>query len=385
MTSRLKLGMVGGGDGAFIGAVHRMAARLDGRWELVAGAFQSDPGKSVAFGRSLGLNEDRCYPDFKQMATDEAKRSDPIDAVAIVTPNHMHHPVACVFLDAGIAIICDKPLTTSADAADEIARRVRDSGLPFIMTHNYSAYPMIREARARVSSGRLGAIRLVEVEYAQDWLATELPGNKQSAWRGDPKQAGPGGALGDIATHAFQLAEFVAGARVEHVAADLSAFVANRKVDDNVHAMLRFAGGARGMLWASQVAVGAANGLRIRVYGERGSISWAQETPDTLELGALGEPNQVLRRGGPGVGSAAQAATRLPGGHPEGYLEAFAQIYCEAADIVSAHKQGSPAPPTAQITPGVVDGVRGVAFIEAAIASSQNNCAWTPIKPKDGD
>lgn len=375
---RLRLGMVGGGEGAFIGGVHRMAARIDDKWELVAGNFQSDPEKSVAFGRGLGLAPDRCYGDFRTMAASEAKRADRIDAVSIVTPNSTHHAIARAFLDVGIAVICDKPMTITRKHADDLADVVARTRLPFILTHNYSGYPMVRDARTMIAAGDLGAIRIVQVEYAQDWLASDLPGNKQADWRGDPSRAGPGGALGDIATHAFQLAEFVTGLRVESLSSDLSTFVSGRKVDDNVNVMLRFPGGAKGMLWASQVAVGAVNGLRLRVHGEKGGLEWAQETPEELRFTPIGEPPRIYRRGGPGVSPAAQRATRIPAGHPEGYLEGFAQIYTDAAEVVRAHSDGR-APDPLAIPPGIEDGVRGVRFIEAAVASNGNNGAWTPL------
>lgn len=374
---RLRLGMVGGGEGAFIGAVHRMAARLDGQWELVAGAFQSDPAKSVAFGRGLGLAEDRCYRDFGAMAAAEAKHPDRIDAVSIVTPNSTHHPIARGFLDAGIPVICDKPLATNSSDARDLAGAVKRTGLPFVLTHNYSGGPMVRQARAMVEAGDLGKIRVVQVEYAQDWLATDLKNQKQADWRGDPARAGPGGALGDIATHAFHLAEFVTRLKAESLAADLSTFVPGRKVDDNAHVMLRFGGGAKGMLWASQVAPGKANGLSLRIYGERASLEWSQERPEELLFSWLGEPTRILRRGGQGLSPAAQRATRLPPGHPEGYLEAFAQIYVDAAELVRAYKEKRKPDPLATLVPGVEDGVRGVRFIEAAIASNGKNGAWT--------
>jgi predicted dehydrogenase len=380
VNTRLRLGMVGGGEGAFIGGVHRMAARLDGRWELVAGAFQSDPGRSRAFGASLGLDSARCYGDYTEMAKAEAARPDRIDAVAIVTPNHVHHPAAKAFLDAGIPVICDKPLTTKLTDALDLAARVGRSGLPFILTHNYSGYPMVRQARASVAAGELGRIRLVQVEYAQDWLATDLSANKQADWRGDPARAGPGGALGDIATHAFHLAEFASGLEVEALAADLTTFVSGRRVDDNAGVLLRFAGGARGMLWASQVAVGAANGLRLRIIGERASLDWFQEQPDDLLFSILGEPPRRLRRGGAGAGPAAQHATRLPGGHPEGYLEGFAQIYADAAELVQAWRDRRLPDAQATAAPGVAAGVRGVRFIEAAVRSNAANAAWTSLE-----
>lgn len=374
---RLALGMVGGGEGAFIGGVHRMAARLDDRWTLVAGAFSSDAGRSRAFGRELGLDDDRCYGDWQAMARAEAARPDRIDAVAIVTPNHLHHGPARTFLEAGIAVICDKPLTTGLADALDLADTVARTGTPFVLTHNYSGYAMVRQMRAMVAAGTLGAIRVVQAEYAQDWLATPLEGNKQADWRGDPAQAGPGGALGDIATHAYHLATFVLGAAADQVSAETSRFVPGRRLDDDVQLRLRWASGARGQLWASQVAVGAANGLRLRLYGETGGLEWSQEDPDILRYTPLGEPPRILRRGGPGLSAAAQAATRIPAGHPEGYLEGFAQIYADAADLVSAHKTGQPAAVTD--LPGVAAGVEGVRFIEASVRSAAADGRWTPL------
>lgn len=374
---RLKLGMVGGGEGAFIGAVHRMAARLDGRWDLVAGAFSSDAGRSVAFGRSLGLDEDRAYGDWAGMAAAESARADGIDAVAIVTPNHLHHGPARAFLDAGIAVICDKPLTTTLIDARDLEAAVERSGAPFVLTHNYSGYAMVRQMRAMVAAGELGAIRVVQAEYAQDWLATPLPGNKQADWRGDPERAGPGGALGDIATHAYHLASFVLGEAAQEISAETSRFVEGRRLDDDVQLRLRWASGARGSLWASQIAVGVANGLRLRLYGERGGLEWAQENPDILRFTRLGEAPRTLRRGGPGLAAAAMAATRIPAGHPEGYLEGFAQIYADAADVVAGWKAGTPV--VVDGLPGVREGVEGVRFIAAAVASAAEDGRWTRL------
>jgi predicted dehydrogenase len=371
--------MVGGGEGAFIGGVHRMAARLDGHWDLVAGNFQSDPGKSIAFGKSMGIDAARAYPDFRTMAASEAKRADRIDAVSIVTPNSAHHAIAREFLTAGIPVICDKPMTTTLRHAQDLADVVKQTGLPFILTHNYSGYPMTRQARAMVEAGELGAIRIAQVEYAQDWLARDIPGNKQADWRGDPSKAGPGGALGDIATHAFQLAEFVSGLTAETLAADLETFVPGRKVDDNVNVMLRFGGGAKGMLWASQVASGSVNGLKLRVFGDKGGLEWAQEAPETLLFTPLGEQQRIIRRGGAGASASATHATRVPGGHPEGYLECFAQIYSDAAELIRAHQDKREPNAFANLVPGIADGVRGVAFIEASIASSKANSAWTTL------
>lgn len=371
--------MVGGGEGAFIGAVHRMAARLDDRWTLVAGAFSSDPGRSRAFGLGLGLEPDRSYGDFSEMARAEAARPDGIDAVAIVTPNAAHFAPARAFLEAGIAVICDKPLTTGPAEARALSDLVERTGLPFVLTHNYSGYPMVRHARDLVARGVLGPIRVVQAEYAQDWLARDLPGNRQAGWRGDPDQAGPGGALGDIATHAFHLAAFVTGETPSAVSAETSRFVAGRRLDDDVQVRLRWAGGARGQLWASQVAIGASNGLRLRVIGADASLDWSQEDPDHLRFARLGEAPQVLRRGGPGLSPAAEAATRLPAGHPEGYLEGFAQIYADAADLILAHRAGLAPPDRLSGLPGVREGVEGVAFITAAVRSAAADGAWISL------
>lgn len=372
--------MVGGGEGAFIGVVHRMAARIDDRWMLAAGAFSADPARSNAFGLSLGLAPDRCYEDWRQMAAAEAARPDGIDAVAIVTPNHMHQAPAKAFLDAGVAVICDKPLASTLEDALDLAEVVQRTGVPFVLTHNYSGYPMVRQARAMVADGVLGAIRVVQVEYAQDWLARDLPGQKQAEWRGDPERAGAGGALGDIATHAYHLAVFVTGEAAHAVSAETSRFVPGRKLDDDVQLRLRWPDGARGQLWASQVAIGAANALRLRVYGEDGALEWFQEDPDLLRLTRLGEAPQILRRGGPGLSAAAQAATRIPAGHPEGYLEGFAQIYTDSAEIVRAHKERRPPHESALLAPGIADGVEGMRFIDAAVRSAAADGRWTSLR-----
>lgn len=377
---RLKLGMVGGGDGAFIGAVHRMAARIDGKWDLVAGAFSSDDARSRTFGQSLGLAEDRSYGDWQSMAKEEAARSDRIDAVAIVTPNHMHHGPARAFLEAGIAVICDKPLTSRLADALALEETVKRSGAPFVLTHNYSGYAMVRQARAMVARGDLGAIRVVQAEYAQDWLARDLSGNKQADWRGDPDRAGAGGALGDIGTHAYHLACFVTGTRAQAVSAETSRFVAGRRLDDDVQIRLRWASGARGQLWASQIAIGCANGLRLRVYGEDASLEWAQEEPDLLRFAKLGEAPHILRRGGPGLSPATMAATRIPAGHPEGYLEGFAQIYSDAAELVRAHKEKRAADANALAVPGIEDGVDGMRFIDASVRSAAAEGRWTALR-----
>ncbi len=368
----LKLGMVGGGQGAFIGGVHRIAARLDGHWHLVAGALSSDPQRAAASAQELGI--DRSYSDFRQMAHAEAARDDGIDAVAIVTPNHMHADPAIAFLEAGIAVICDKPLAATAEDAARIKAAAEASSAPFILTHNYTGHPMIRQAREMMRAGDLGKLRLVQVEYAQDWLTEPTDAdNKQADWRTDPARAGAG-AIGDIGTHAFNLAHFVTGEVPSHLAADLSSMVPGRLVDDNAHILLRYASGARGMLWASQVAVGNENGLRLRVYGDRGGLEWSQEHPNHMQFTRFGQPTQTLTRGGAGASAAANAVTRVPGGHPEGYLEAFATLYAEAADLI---RNGTV---TDSLLPGISDGINGMAFIETTLASARDGGVWRNLK-----
>jgi predicted dehydrogenase len=381
LKRRLRLGMVGGGQGAFIGAVHRIASRLDDRWQLVAGALSSDAERARASGEALLLPPDRVYPDFQTMADAETQRSDPIDAVAIVTPNHMHAAPARAFLQAGIHVICDKPLTISRQEAEELAKLAAETGLIFAVTHNYTGHPLVRQARHMVQSGELGKIRVVQVEYAQDWLATKLEdsGQKQASWRVDPAISGPGGSIGDIGTHAFNIAEFITGGKVHSLAADLHTFVAGRQLDDNAHMMLRFADGARGMLWCSQVAVGRENGLVIRVYGEKGGLEWHQEQPNTLMFAPLGEPPRMIRRNGAGADSVSQAASRVPAGHPEGYLEAFAQIYSDVAEQITARLEGRAPDKLALQAPTVEHGVRGVRFIEAAVQSSAADGEWVEL------
>jgi len=381
LNRRLRLGMVGGGRGAFIGAVHRIAARLDDRWELVAGALSSDPERARLSGEDLLLPNDRNYGTFQDMAQRESEREDGIDAVAIVTPNHAHAAAAEAFLRAGIHIICDKPLTTTRQEADRLAQLARESGLIFAVTHNYTGYPLVRQARAMVQAGELGAIRVVQVEYAQDWLATrvEETGSKQAEWRTDPSRSGPAGAVGDIGTHAFNLAEFITGDEVASLSAELHTFVEGRRLDDNAHMMLRFASGAKGMLWCSQVAAGLENGLRIRVYGEKAGLEWHQENPNALLFSPLGEPPRIIRRNGYGADEVSRAASRIPGGHPEGYLEGFAQLYADVAEQIAARIEGRDPNPFALQVPTVEHGVRGVRFIEAAVRSSQEKAAWVDL------
>lgn len=377
---RIKLGMVGGGEGAFIGAVHRIAARLDDRFELVAGALSSTPERAKASGVALGLAADRTYETFQDMAKREARLKGGIEAVAIVTPNHMHYPVAREFLKRGIHVICDKPMTSTLADARKLAELALKSDALFILTHNYSGYPMVRQAREMVQNGKLGAIRVVQAEYPQDWLTERLEatGQKQAAWRTDPSRSGAGGCVGDIGTHAYQLACFVSGLQVESVAADLASFVSGRPVDDNVHVMLRFRGGAKGMLWASQVAPGNENGLRLRIYGEKGGLEWAQELPDRLWFTPFGEPKRLITRGGAGMGAAAGRVSRIPPGHPEGYLEGFANIYQEAARAIRAAQSGDK-PGTEVVYPTVEDGLAGMKFIDACVRSSKANGRWITV------
>lgn len=376
--ARIRLGMVGGGRGAFIGAVHRIAARIDDQFELIAGAFSADPERSAASAADLGVA--RSYGSFAEMAAKEARRKDGIEAVAIVTPNHMHAPVALQFLKRGIHVICDKPLTATLPEAKRLAKAAADSGVVFALTHNYTGYPMIRQAKAMVAAGDLGDIRLVQVEYAQDWLAMPLEGegNKQADWRTDPARSGAGGSTGDIGTHAFNLANFVSGLTLAELAADLQSFVPGRRVDDNGHVLLRYTSGARGMLWCSQVASGQENGLRLRIYGTKAGIEWEQENPNYLWVTPLGAPRYRLSRGGSGSGEAAARVTRIPAGHPEGYLEGFANIYAEAGRAILAHRAGV-ALDSAVSFPGLKEGLEGVAFVDACARSSARNGAWTRL------
>lgn len=378
MSRRIRLGMVGGGEGSFIGAAHRVAARLDDGYELVAAALSSDPSRALSSGAKLHLAPERCYASYAEMAQAERARTDGIDVVAIVTPNHLHVPVARTFIEQGIHVICDKPLGISVAEVEDLRQQVQRSGLMFMVTHTYSGYPMVRHARELVQQGAIGDVRVVQVEYAQDWLSEplELTGQKQAAWRSNPSLAGPAGALGDIGTHAFHLAEFVTGLRAEALCAGLNTFVAGRTLDDDVQLMLRFQGGARGMLWASQVAVGNSNRLQLRVYGSEGGLHFDHAKQDQLILSQLGGSEQTIYRGSVAAGSSAAAATRLPSGHPEGYFEAFAHLYREFA--ASWHMRQLGACETANF-PGIADGCRGMAFIDSALKSSHAGSGWVAL------
>jgi predicted dehydrogenase len=383
LNRKLRMALVGGGQGAFIGRVHATAAIMDNRAVLVAGALSSDPARAKASAPDYDIKQDRAYGSYKELVAAEAKlpAGERVDFISIATPNHTHFEIARAAAEAGFNIMCDKPMTFDLAQAEELAKIVQKTGVVFGLTHNYTGYPMVRQARALVADGQLGRIRVVQVEFAQDWLTERLEetGQKQAAWRTDPAQSGPAGCLGDIASHAYNLARFVTGLGCEAIAADLSTFVPGRRLDDNVNMLLRLSGGARGMLWASQVAPGNENNLRLRVYGERAGLDWRQEDPNYLWLTPHGKPPQLLRRAGAGAGPAAAHATRIPPGHPEGYLEAFAQLYADLAERIAAHRDGRSADPVASLVPGVEDGVEGVRFIEAALKSSRADATWVTL------
>ncbi|MGJ8527823.1 Gfo/Idh/MocA family protein [Maritalea sp.] len=367
--------MVGGGQGAFIGAVHRIAARLDDRFELVAGALSSNAERAAISAAQIGVSPDRSYASFEEMAKVEAAREDGIEAVSVVTPNYMHFPVSKAFLDAGISVICDKPLTANLEEAIELGKIAESSRAEFILTHNYSGYPMVRQAREMVRSGKIGKLRRVQVEYVQDWLSApiDLSQNKQAEWRADPKRSGAGGAIADVGTHAFQLSQFICGTPVSELAAELTSFVDGRLVDDDAQILLRFKNGAKGTLWATQVAPGNENALSIRIFGETGGLEWHQENPNQLWVSMFGEPKCLLTRGGHGTSAIANDITRVPPGHPEGYLEGFATIYSEAADIIRNGRTPN------CLSPTIDEGIAGMRFIDAAIRSSKANAQWTPL------
>jgi len=370
----LRWGMIGGGEGAFIGAVHRMAARVDGRYQLLAGVFSSDAEKTKRSAVALGVDPARAYPTVEAMLKAEAARPDGIEVVSIVTPNHVHYAQSAACLEAGLDVICDKPLTTVLGDAEKLVKLAASKQRLLGVTFNYSGYPMVRLARQIVSEGTLGRLRVVQVEYPQGWLATALEktGQKQASWRTDPKLAGAG-ALGDIGSHAFQLAEFVTGAQVQEVAAEVSTMVEGRNIDDNVQVLLRFANGARGSLWASQVAIGHLNSHQLRVYCEGGSLIWMQERPEELMVMRAGEAPRLMRRGDPGTLTSSVA---LPGGHPEGFIEAFSQLYTDFAERVIARLEKREPAKAAMLAPDAVTGTRVMAFIEAVLESSKAGSAW---------
>jgi predicted dehydrogenase len=383
MNRKIRFGMVGGGRGAFIGAVHRIAAQFDGKAEIVCGVFSNTRKRSLETGSSLNLPQERIYRAYREMFKAEAglPPEQRMDFVAIATPNNMHYPVAMSALDNGFHVVCDKPMAVNLDEAMSLAQKVERTGLLFLLTHNYTGYPMIREARDIVLKGRIGRVRRVVVEYPQGWLATRLEtsGHKQAAWRTDPKQAGSTCCMGDIGSHCQSLAEYVTGLRITEVSADLSTFVKGRQLDDDGSVLLHFDTGAKGVLWASQIAVGEENGLSIRVYGETGGFAWHQQEPNTLVVNLIGKPTELRRTGGVNVGIPCAAATRLPAGHPEGFIEAFANLYRDYYVAMRKVLAGEKVRESSFGYPTVHDGLHGMAFIDAVVKSGKTNNAWTPL------
>jgi predicted dehydrogenase len=378
---KLRLGMIGGGQGAFIGAVHRLAAALDGQYELVAGAFSSNPDTSRTSGQLLGLDPARVYGSYQELIAQEKARpaAERVQVISIVTPNHLHFAPAKLALETGFDVVLDKPMTFSLAEAKELAAVVQATGRHLCLTHTYTGYPMVKQARQLVAAGTLGRIRKVYVEYPQGWLSKFEEGgeNKQAAWRTDPTKSGVAGAMGDIGTHAFNLLEYVSGLQVEKLCADINTVVEGRRLDDDGAVLLRLSGGASGVLVATQVAAGEENNVRIRVYGEKGGVDWMQADANTLLVKWLDRPTEIWRTGGAGVGSYATHNTRTPSGHPEGYLEAFANLYRNFALTLQAEQAGQPVAPEALDYPGIEDGVRGMAFIENVIASGRSDQKWT--------
>ena len=386
MMRKIRYGMVGGGRGAFIGAVHRIAAAIDQQIELVCGAFSSDPERSKASGADLFLPPERCYGTFEEMIKSETwlPEGERMDFIAIVTPNHVHFPPAKMALEHGFHVLSDKPATFNLAQARQLAEIVKKTGLLYGLTHNYTGYPLVKEARDMVRAGKLGRIRKVVVEYPQGWLATriEVTGQKQAGWRTDPKRSGAAGSMGDIGTHAENLAEYITGLQIEELAADITTFVKGRKLDDDGNVLLRFKGGAKGVLHCSQISVGEENNINVRVYGEKGGIEWHQKEPNSMLVKWLDQPMQVYRTANGYLGKAAKAATRTPPAHPEGYLEAFANIYKNFANHIRARLEGRrPAQHDPALDyPKIEDAVRGMAFIEAVVKSSRKNAAWTRLE-----
>ena len=384
MDRRMRIGMVGGGKDAFIGGVHRIALRLDGNYELVAGSFSSNFDNSKETGKDLGLAEDRIYETYQEMAEKESARSDGIHVVAIVTPNHLHVPIAKIFAEKGIHIICDKPLALSTKEAIELKNIVENKKIIFALTHNYTGYPMVRHARSLIQKNDLGSIRVVQAEYPQDWLTTkaEDSGLKQAEWRTDPKRSGDGGCIGDIGTHAFNLIRFITGLEVDELSADIHTFVKGRLLDDNAQIMLRFKGGAKGAIWSSQVAVGNENNLKIRVFGENGGLEWRQEDPNYLYYTKFGHPTHKITRGSGSASEEANEVTRIPPGHPEGYLEGFANIYSDVYKRLFAQTNKQNYDQSNDCYPTIYDGVEGMRFIETVLESNNNNSKWVEFNFK---
>ena len=376
----IRWGMVGGGQGSFIGEVHRIAARLNNNYLFCSGALSSTPERSQISGSEAGLEKDRSYPNYEAMIKGESSRDDRIEAVSIVTPNDTHFPIAKRFLQEGFHVICDKPMTVTTHEADELVQLANQRNLIFAVTYNYSGHPMVRHARAMIKNGDIGAIRVLQCEYAQDWLAEsiEKEGHKQALWRTDPLQSGLGGCIGDIGTHAFHLACFVSGLEPEALCADISKFGNGRKLDDNANVLLRFKGNARGIIWASQVAIGNENNLKLRIFGEQGGLSWRQEEPNELIFSPLNQPSRKITRDSSSVTNEASRITRVPAGHPEGYLEGFATIYSEIAHAIIATRHGEAADQNVSF-PTAEDGRAGVNFIEAVVRSSNEGSVWVNL------
>ncbi len=383
MSRKIKMGMIGGGRGAFIGAVHRMAAGIDGQIELIAGALDVNPDIAILSGQDLFLSPDRTYGTYQEMIEKESKlpSGERIDFVSIVTPNHVHFDPAKLALENGFHVVCEKPMTYSYEEALALEKLVEESGLVFALTHTYTGYPMIKQAREMIQSGVFGKIRKVVVEYPQGWLSTplETTGQQQASWRTDPKQSGKAGSVGDIGTHAENLAETITGLKIVELCADVSTFVEGRQLDDDANVLIRFDNGAKGVLHVSQVSAGEENPVNIRVYGEKGGIQWHQHDPNTMYVKWLDKPMEVYRTGNGYMGSMAQAHTRTPSGHPEGYLEAFANIYRNFAKVVQAKIDGKEPEPEYLDFPTVHDGVRGMRFIDAVIESGEKNAEWIKL------
>ena len=379
MNKKLKLGMIGGGQGAFIGAVHRLCARMDDKYEFVAGCLSSTPEKAAKSAIEIGLDESRSYPDFKTMAEKESLREDGIDVVSIVTPNHMHAAPAIEFLNKNIHVICDKPMTSTMEDAHKLCETVAKSKAHFFLTHNYSGYPVVREARSLIKNGELGKIRIIKGSYLQGWLGSkeeETGENKQAEWRTDPKRSGVAGAVGDIGSHTMHLIEFISGEKLISVAADLTTFVDGRKLEDDASIMIRMSNKIKGNLSISQVATGEENNFKLSIYGDKGALHWSQENPNYATFSKLGKPSQIITRGGPIKQDGSFSYERVPAGHPEGYLEAFAQIYSDAADVIQNKENKTE---LLKILPNVNDGLHIMKFIKATVDSSNNNSVWTDL------
>ena len=379
MKKKLRLGMIGGGQGAFIGAVHRLSARMDDKYEFLAGCLSSTPEKAELSAKELGLDLTRSYPDYKTMAEQESQRDDGVEVVSIVTPNHMHAGPAIEFLNKGIHVICDKPMTATMDDAHELMRAIKSSKAHFFLTHNYSGYPVIREMRSLVKNGELGNLRIVKGAYLQGWLGSkeeDSGSNKQAEWRTDPKRSGAAGAVGDIGSHTMHLLEFVTGLKCECVAADLTTFVQGRQLDDDASIMIRMSENVKGNLSISQIATGQENNFTISIYGEKGALHWAQENPNYARFSRVGKADQIITRGGAIQNENSYAPIRIPPGHPEGYLEGFAQIYSDAADIILNHKNKNE---LLELLPGGDSGLQIMKFINASVNSSNNNSIWTDL------